>query len=468
MLKLGEKKLNLHFMGIGGVGMSSLALLCSALGHEVSGCDLREGKYTRMLKQRGISVYLGHSVEHLKGVDALVYSSAIPKDNPELVVARELGIWVLSRAQLLSEVINLYPKSILIAGSHGKTTTTSMMAEVLIRLKANPTVLVGGIIKNVNTHSILGSGEYLVAEADESDGSFLCYSPFVEVITNIDAEHLDFYADFEAVKKAFINFVKRCSPEGRVVMCGDDRGVKEVLKEISGPFLKYGFSEENELVGKVVSSGPYPKAEVFFQGEPLGILRLSIPGTHNLLNALAVIGVCLTLGLDAKKAMEELSRFKGAGRRLEFKGIYKRAILVDDYAHHPTEIRASIKALRSLYPGKNLLVVFQPHRYSRLKALWQEFLLALKDVDILVVTEVYPASEKPIPGISGDSFFEAIKKLRHPLPTFFAREEEELCCLLKELLREGLVAVTMGAGDVYKVHRVLLDEVGGSEEVAAG
>ena len=459
MLKVGSKKLRFHFIGIGGVGMSSLARVLYSLGHDVSGCDLSENKYTRMLKKEGIKVYKGHSVEHLKDVDVVVYSSAIPEDNPELVLAREMGLWVLSRAQLLSEVISLYPKSILIAGSHGKTTTTSMIAEVLLKLGKNPTFLVGGIINSINTHSVLGKGEYLVAEADESDGSFLCYNPFIEVITNIDKEHLDFYADFNAIKKAFINFIKRCSPEGGVIMCGDDPGVREVLKEISGPFLLYGFSEGNELKGVIVKDDARPIVEVYYQGEFLGKLRLKIPGLHNVLNALGVIGVALMLKLPMEEVFKALSEFEGTGRRLEFKGIWKRAIMIDDYAHHPTEIKATLEALKKLYPEKRLVLVFQPHRYTRVKALWNEFLLVLKDVDVLVLTEIYPASEKPIPGVSGEAFYESLKELRGSKPSFFAEDKERVLELLDTLADKDKVIVTMGAGDIYRIHRRIFEEV---------
>ena len=467
MLKKGEKKLHIHFIGIGGVGMSSLARVLHSLGHEVSGCDITENKYTQMLSNKGIKIWKGHSPEHLKDVDVdvVVYSSAISQDNPELKFAKGLGIWVLSRAQLLSEVIDLYPKSILIAGSHGKTTTTSMIAEVLLKLGKNPTFLVGGIVKNINTHSRVGESEYLVAEADESDGSFLCYKPFIEVITNIDREHMDFYADFTAVKKAFINFIKRCSPEGRVVLCGDDPGVREVIQEISGPFLLYGLSPENELQAKLINNAAYPAADVFFEGEYLGTLKLGVPGTHNLLNALAAVGVAIILDLPIPLVLKVLSEFRGAGRRLEFKGVYKGAILIDDYAHHPTEIKASLEALRLLYPDKRILLVFQPHRFTRLNALWEEFLLSLKGVDVLVVTEVYPASEEPIPGVSGTSFYKAIKGLRGGMPTFFVKDYSEAGKLLEELATSESVVVTMGAGDIYKLHRLILEDF---EEVGLG
>ncbi len=452
-----EKK-HIHFIGIGGVGMSSLALILASLGHKVTGCDIAKSKYTRMLEESGIQVYYHHSPEHVEKADIVVYSSAISQDNEELVYAKEKGIWVIPRAQMLSEVMNFYPKSIVVAGSHGKTTTTSMIAEVLINLEKNPTVVVGGIINNIKTHSILGKSEYLVAEADESDGSFLCYNPYIEVITNIDKEHLDFYADFNAVKRAFINFIKKCSPDGKVVLCGDDKGIREVLQEISGPFLLYGFSSENHLVGKIIEDGGYPLVEVYYNGNYLGTLRLSVPGKHNVLNALATIGVALILNLPISKVFKVLKNFKGAGRRLEVKGIWKGAILMDDYAHHPTEIRASLETLRKVYKNKTLVLIFQPHRYSRVKALWDEFLLALKDPEILILTEIYPASEKPLPGVSGYTFYENVRNIRGTKPTFFAENFEEVLELLEKLNDKNQVIITMGAGDIYKLHKKLLNE----------
>ncbi len=456
-----SKERKVHFVGIGGVGMSGLASILASMGHIVSGCDLQKNKYTRKLENEGIKVYTGHSAEHLEDVDIVVYSSAIPSDNPELVKAKEKGLWVIPRAQMLSEVMNLYKKSIVVAGSHGKTTTTSMIAETLIKLDQNPTVIVGGIINNINSHSVLGKGEYLVAEADESDGSFLCYSPYIEVITNIDAEHLDFYADFNAVKKAFVNFINRCSPEGKVVLCGDDKGVREVLEEISGPFLLYGFSKENHLRAELLREEKGCESfKVIYKGKKLGELRLFVPGKHNVLNALACIGVAIELGLPVEKVFKALEEFKGVARRFDYKGIFKKAILLDDYAHHPREIEVTLSAIRKVFPQKSICLIFQPHRYTRTRALWEDFLLVLKKPDILVLTEIYPASEKPLPGVSGESFFESIKKLRGSAPTFFAKTLEDAKNIVEILAEEEMVLVTMGAGDIYKLHRKLKENEG--------
>ncbi|RKX60683.1 MAG: UDP-N-acetylmuramate--L-alanine ligase [Thermodesulfobacteriota bacterium] len=451
-----NKKRKIHFIGIGGVGMSGIASILASLGHEVSGCDIAKNKYTKTLEKQGIKVYYGHSPEHLKDIDIVVYSSAIPADNPELLKAKEMKLWVIPRAQMLSEIMNLHPKSIVVAGSHGKTTTTSMIAEILISLNKNPTVVVGGIINNIKTHSILGESKYLVAEADESDGSFLCYNPYIEVITNIDKEHLDFYADFKAIKKAFINFIQKCSQEGKVILCGDDEGIKEVMEEISGPFLLYGFSENNLLKGKILEDTAYPLVEVFYKNTSLGILRLSIPGKHNVLNALGAIGVALELNLPIKKVLKILKNFKGTLRRFEFKGIWRRSILLDDYAHHPKEIEVTLETIRKVYPDKTLILIFQPHRYTRVKALWEDFLLVLKEPEILILTDIYPASETPIPGISGETFFESVKEIRNPKPTFFVKNFEDIKKLLEKLVFSNQLIATMGAGNIYKLHNLLI------------
>ena len=456
MLK-GKEKKKIHFLGIGGVGMSGLALILKKLGHHVSGCDIALNNYTKMLEKHGIKVFIGHSPLHLENIDILVYSSAIPKDNKELLEAKKRGIWVIPRAQMLAEIMSLHPKSIVITGSHGKTTTTSMLAEVFLKLNKNPTVIVGGIVNNLRTHSLLGGSEYLIAEGDESDASFLCYSPFIEVITNIDEEHLDFYADFKAIKKAFINFINRCNENGQVILCGDDKGVKEVISDISGPFLFYGFGKDNDVRGVIKKEGAFSEVEVFYREEYLGNLRLRIPGRHNVLNALAVIAVTLFLSFPIKEVLKALSQFNGVKRRLEFKGIWKGALLYDDYAHHPREIQATLSAIRNLHKEKFVIGIFQPHRYTRLKALWNEFLLALKDLEVVIVTDVYSAGESPIPAISGEVFYENLKIIRKTKPTFFAKDFREILEILNKIIEGKEVVMTIGAGDIYKLWNYLKD-----------
>jgi len=352
-------------------------------------------------------------------------------------------------------VMSVHPKSIVVAGSHGKTTTTSMLAELLCKLGLKPTVVVGGIVNNLQSHSLLGEGTYLVAEADESDGSFLYYNPYITIITNIDREHLDFYADFTAIKKAFQSFILRTSPEGRVILCGDDPGIRETVAELSLPFIFYGLGEGNEVRGKVLSDTAYPEVAVYHGEEFLGVLKLQVPGLHNVQNALGVIACALGLGLPIPEVLSVLSQFRGVKRRLELKGIAQGALIYDDYAHHPREIEVSLKALKKKHPDKRLILLFQPHRYTRTKALWEDFLLVLKEPDILILTDIYPASEKPIPGVSGEALYQAVKEIRKEKPTFYVEKSKALE-VVKALLSPGDLFVTMGAGDVYKIGEALL------------
>lgn len=462
-----DKKRKIHFIGVCGVGMSGLALILKKLGHEVTGCDLVKSKYFENLKREKIEVYLGHDPSHLEGVEIVVYSSAISKDNPEIFSAKERGLILLPRAQMLAEVMRSYPKSILVSGSHGKTTTTSMIAEVLMGLGVNPTVIVGGVINDINANSLLGNGEFLVAEADESDGSFLFYEPFIEVITNIDKEHLDFYADFEAIKRAFASFIRKCHPEGKVILCWDDQGVRKVISELSGPFLFYGFTEGADLKGYILKEDPFPVVEVSFKGKKIGRFVLSVPGKHNAQNALAALAVVHTLGLPIGKAIEILQNFKGVKRRIEFKGIYKGSLLFDDYAHHPREIEVVMQTLRELYPDKRIFAVFQPHRYTRTRALWNEFLFVLKEPELLLLTEIYPASENPLPGVTGEAFYEALKEIRTwKKPTFFVETLDEVKNMIEKLASPDMVIITMGAGNIYRVGEELLEGENKAYEVA--
>ncbi len=453
-----DKRWRIHFIGIGGVGMSGLALILKRLGHKVTGCDIAYSKYISLLQKEGIEVFLGHSSSHLEEVDIVVYSSAISKEHPEMRSAKERGLMVLPRAKMLSQIMEAYPKSIAIAGSHGKTTTTSMIAHILMQLNLKPTAVIGGVVNYIETNSFLGEGEFLVLEADESDGSFLYYSPYIEVITNIDREHLDFYADFKAIKKAFINFILRCHPEGKVILCLDDPGIREIIEEVSGPFLFYGFSEKGEVRGKILEDSPYPLVEVFYKEKSLGTFQLSIPGKHNALNALGAIATSIVLGLPVAEVLKVLKTFPGVKRRLQFKGTYQGVLLIDDYAHHPKEMEVTFSALRSLYPDKKLLLIFQPHRYSRTKALWEDFLLVLKEPEILFLTEIYAASETPLPGISGEAFYQSVKNVRASKPTFFLTDFEEVKEVLKKLVNPEWIVLSMGAGNVYKILEDLRDE----------
>lgn len=447
-----------HLIGVGGVGMSGLARLLKALGARVSGCDLRRTATTEALVREGIEVFYGHHPSHLEGCEVVVYSSAISPHHPELEAARRHGIPVLPRAEMLAEIMASHPKSIAVAGSHGKTTTASMIAAVLSGAGLDPTVAVGGRVNNLGVNACLGKGEYLVAETDESDGSFLMLRPYIAVITNIDREHLDFYADFEAIKRAFLRFTHRVSPEGALVLCADDPGIREILPGVSGRFLTYGFTSEAELRGEVISREAFPRVRVNFRSRLLGDFRLPVPGLHNAENALAAIGVGLFLGLTFEDILKGLSSFRGVGRRLEFKGEVYDVPVFDDYAHHPRELRATLRTLRELFPERRILAVFQPHRYTRTRALWREFVQVLCEPDILFLTEIYPASERPLPGVTGESFYRAVKRIRGARPTLYAPDLEAVRAQVEFFLSPGDLVITLGAGDVYRVGEDLLRE----------
>ncbi|QJA05757.1 UDP-N-acetylmuramate--L-alanine ligase [Thermosulfurimonas marina] len=453
-----------HFMGIGGVGMSGLARLLAALGARVTGCDLRVSETTRSLEREGIPVWQGHDPAHLEGTEILVYSSAIRPDHPEIQAARRQGLKVWPRAEMLAEIMGWYPRSIAVAGAHGKTTTSSMIAEMLAVAGLEPTVIIGGRVNCFGSNARLGRGEYLVAETDESDGSFLYLQPYLAVITNVDREHLDFYADFRAVKRAFVKFARRVSPEGALVVCGDDPGVRTILPELSGRLVTYGFSEGAEVRGEILAEAPLPRVRVWWRGQALGEFSLRVPGRHNAENALAAVAVGLTLGLPSAVILSALSGFSGVGRRLEFKGEVLGAFIYDDYAHHPREIAATLAAIRALHPERRLLAVFQPHRYSRTRALWQEFVRVLAEPEVLFLTEIYPAAESPLPGVSGEKFFQAVRRVRGGKPTLFAPDLETLRAQVEFFLSPGDLLLTLGAGDVYQLGEALVRQISPSRK----
>ncbi len=462
-----RKGQRVHFIGIGGIGMSGLARLLLSLGFQVSGSDLRRSEITRSLEAQGARIYYGHHPQHVRGADIVVYSSAIKPHNPELEYAQELGLRVIPRAQMLVEIMDLHRFNIVVAGAHGKTTTSSMIAAVLTWGGLAPTVAVGGKVNGFNGNAWLGKRNYLVAEADESDGSFLRMRPHLAVVTNIDAEHLDHYADFEAIKRAFAEFFQRVHPEGTLVLCGDDPHLRELSKgNVPQRLLTYGLKPEHDLSARILEHGEGVRFEAFFKGQCLGEVSLGLPGKHNVQNALAAVAVGLELGLAFPVIAQGLSSFSGVRRRMERKGDTGEVLVLDDYAHHPTEIKASLAALRAAYPQRRLVILFQPHRYTRTQALFEDFVRAFDLADVLLVTEIYPASEAPIEGVSGQRLFQALQKHRQERETYFAENKELLLARTLTLLSPGDVVVTMGAGDIYRVGESLVEELGARREVA--
>ena len=437
----------IHFVGIGGTGMSGLAEVLLTMDYRVSGSDLARSEVTDRLEALGATVVLGHRPENVDEADLVVHSSAIGPNNPERRRARTRGIAVLGRGEMLAEIMRLR-RGIAVAGTHGKTTTTSLIGHLLERAGLDPTVIVGGRLKKIGSNALLGKGDYLVAEADESDGSFLDLSPRIAVITNIDREHLDHYKSLLHVRRAFAKFMRRVPFYGLAVVCGDDPNVRAILPQMRKRVLTYGFGEDNRLrASEVKVNGLDQTFTVVSAGETLGRARVSLPGKHNVLNALACIAVGLEVGIDPRSCLAALDGFEGVGRRFEVHPEVEGVVRVDDYGHHPTEIAATLAATRSVFPDRRLVVLFQPHRFTRTQALAREFAEVLAKVDVLCLTDIYPGGEIPRAGVDTELILGPLRSLRDTdaihLPT-----ESDVLRTLPGLLRAGDVLLTLGAGSV--------------------
>lgn len=451
---MSKRVQKVHMVGIGGAGMSGIAELLHNLGFSVTGSDLEPKDTTRYLESLGIRVYYGHQPEHVEGAEVVVVSTAVPPDNPEVVRARELKIPVIPRAEMLAELMRM-KFSIAVSGAHGKSTTTSMIAAVLDHAGLDPTVVVGGRIRGFGSGARLGAGDYLVAEADESDGSFLKLYPTVAVITNIDREHLDTYGSFEALKQAFVDFANRVPFYGAAILNLDDPPSIEILPRIERRVITFGLSRQADVSARRVElKGLGSRARVYYKGVPLTDLTLRVPGQHNLLNALAAFAVGLDLDVLPTVIAEALEGFQGVMRRFEIKGEVDGVTVVDDYGHHPTEIAAVLKAARTYWEGR-IVVLFQPHRYTRTALLHKDFGPVFHEADVVVVTRLYPAGEKPIEGVSEALIYQAIREAGHQEVYL---EPEDPLKRLRQILRPGDLLLTLGAGDVYKYGLKLLEE----------
>jgi UDP-N-acetylmuramate--alanine ligase len=443
-----------HFVGIGGVGMSGIAEVLHNLGYDVSGSDRSESATTRRLAGLGIRVDRGHAVEHVENADAIVVSSAIRPDNPELLAARQRRIPVVPRAEMLGELMR-FRRGIAVAGTHGKTTTTSLVASVLAEAGLDPTFVIGGQLTAVAANARLGTGEYLVAEADESDGSFLMLSPMIAIVTNIDADHLENYeGDFGKVKKAFADFLHRLPFYGLAVLCIDDAEVAELARETTRSLLTYGIASADADVRaeNLRQQGAQMFFDLVLPGADAAVpVMLNLPGLHNVLNALAASAVAWQLGVDAAAIQRALAQFQGVGRRFQARGELVldqgRAALVDDYGHHPSELAAVFAAARGGWPERRLVVAFQPHRYSRTRDLLDDFAKVLSEVDVLVLTEVYPAGEAPIANADARALARALRA-RGKVDPVVIDHPRELKDVLPALLRDGDLLLLMGAGDI--------------------
>jgi UDP-N-acetylmuramate--alanine ligase len=449
MMTTFHKFRRIHMVGIGGIGMSGIAEVLLTLGYSVSGSDARLSPVTERLQNLGAEIHEGHRAEYVQGAHVVVASSAIRRDNPELLEAARLKIPVIPRAEMLAELMRL-KYGIAVAGAHGKTTTTSMLASVLAAAGLDPTFVVGGRVNHMGTTARLGRGEYMVVEADESDRSFLLLTPVVAVVTTIDREHLDHYSSLEEIQEVFVQFANRVPFYGAVVLCLDEPNVQAILPRVQRPVITYGTSSQADVIlSDVQLLGLESDFRLTYHGDDLGRFHLNgPPGIHNVRNAAAAASVALHLDVPADLIREGLEKFSGVGRRFEVKGTVQGVTLIDDYGHHPAEIRATLEAARGC-GYERLLVLFQPHRFTRTKALWNDFCQAFNQADLLVLTDIYPASEPPIAGITSDALADAIRAAGHKDVVYCGTLQDGIESLLQRA-RPGDAILTIGAGNVSR------------------
>lgn len=455
----------LHFIGIGGAGMGGIAEVVANLGYKVSGSDAAESAMTERLRQLGVTVFKGHAAQQIEGADVIVVSTAINEQNPEIIAAREQRIPIIRRAEMLAELMR-FRHGIAIAGTHGKTTTTSLTTSLLIEGGLDPTYVIGGKLNSSASNSRLGTGEYLVAEADESDASFLHLQPMIAVVTNIDADHLSTYGgDFGKLKETFIEFLHHLPFYGLAVLCVDDEHVREILPQVNRPIITYGFTDEADIQATNVR---YQGTQSFFtlycrrSGRQLEV-TLNIPGRHNVLNAMAAIAIAMELDINEQAILQALAQFQGVGRRFQIAGDIETAAgkvtLVDDYGHHPREMAVTLAAARNVWSDRRLVLVFQPHRYTRTRDLFEDFAQVLSEPDVLVLMDVYAASEEPIAGADGRTLARAIRT-RGKVDPIFVNGPDEVPTVLKDILKDGDVILTQGAGSVGALAHSLPNSLG--------
>ncbi|MCX5829323.1 MAG: UDP-N-acetylmuramate--L-alanine ligase [Deltaproteobacteria bacterium] len=438
-----------HFVGIGGIGMSGIAEVLLNLGYGITGSDLGQTDITQRLTSFGAVIHKGHHESNVGDADVVVTSTAVKKDNPEVVEAHRRNIPVIPRAEMLAELLKM-KFSIAVSGSHGKTTTTSMISTVLAYGCLDPTMVIGGKLASIGSNAKMGDGEIIVAEADESDGSFLKLAPCIAVITNIDREHLDYYRDIDEIKDAFLQFANIVPFYGSTVLCLDDGHVKEILPQIKRKTITYGMALPADYRATDISiRGASTTFTVLYREKRLGVATLNVPGIFNVYNALATIAVAREVDMDFQAIADGLKTFVGVHRRLEVKGTVREVTVVDDYGHHPTEIRATLTAARHVWKGR-LIVIFQPHRYTRTKALFQEFIEAFPNADLLIITDIYAASEIPIAGVHAEILAAAIRE-RGSKEVLYIADFKDIIDKLLAIAGPGDVIITQGAGTVWKI-----------------
>jgi UDP-N-acetylmuramate--alanine ligase len=450
---------HVHFVGIGGIGMSGIAEVLANLGFRVSGSDLKRSSVTDRLEELGVQVFEGHGAENVSDAHVVVRSTAVREDNPEIQEARSRSIPVIPRAEMLAELMRLKPNTVAVAGSHGKTTTTSMVATVVARAGLDPTVVVGGVVKGLgSTNARMGKSDLMVVEADESDRSFLMLTPTIAVVTNIDREHMDYYDDMNDVMDCFAKFVNKVPFYGAAVLCLDDPHVQAVIPHVLRRRITYGLSAQADVSAHAIrfDQGFGSNFTVWQGHEAAGEVSLRVPGLHNVYNALAAIAVAFELKVPFERIAEALASFTNADRRFQFKGEEAGVLIVDDYGHHPTEIKATLAAAKMGASGRRIVVLFQPHRYSRTKDQMEEFARSFNNADMLFVTDIYAASEDPIPGITSEALTDAIKLFGHKNVNYVGALDGA-AELLQKHVHEGDMVITLGAGTVYRAGDQLLE-----------
>jgi UDP-N-acetylmuramate--alanine ligase len=449
MIKRGYRKLkHIHMVGIGGTGMNGIAEVLLNLGHGVSGSDLHENEATQRLARLGARIAIGHKTENVREADVVVVSSAVHDDNVEVRKARALKIPVIPRAEMLAELMRM-KYGIVVAGAHGKTSTTWMTALVLLAGGYDPTIIVGGRLNTIGANAKLGEGDFIVAEADESDRSFLYLSPFIAVLTNIDEEHLDQYRDVEEIKRTFINFANKVPFYCPVVLCLDDPNLQSIIPEIERKIITYGFTAQSDIFARDYRFDAFSSfSTVYSQGKRLGEMKLNVPGKHNILNALAALAVGMDLDIPPRTIFQALESYTGTGRRFELKRTVRDIMVIEDYAHHPTEIMATLEAAKRGWK-RRVMAVFQPHRYTRISHLMKAFASAFNQADVLVVTEIYPAGEAPIAGISGKTLYEEILRYGHK-EAFFEPDLGKVPGLVGKLALPNDIVLVLGAGNITR------------------
>jgi len=444
---------HVHFVGIGGYGMSAIARVLIDLGYKVTGSDVAMNDLAKKLEARGAVVHIGHHATHVEGADIIVYSTSIPKDNPEVIAAEEKGILVMHRSQMLARILN-ERTGVAVAGAHGKTTTTSMISHVLEECGVDPTFIIGGELMNAGTNAKAGTSDYVIAEADESDGSFLEYRPMYEIVTSIEPDHLEhFDGDFNNLKQAYVKFLSHLKPGGKAILCIDDSHVREVLPSVTETVITYSIdpaiAEQAQYRAVAIECGDRcSQCQVYHHDQLLGELTLTVPGKHNIANALAAIIVCLDAGLSFEQIAAALTTFRGAKRRFQIIVEARGILVVDDYAHHPTEIIATLNGARA--SGRRVIAVFQPQRYTRTYFLMDEFSRAFGEADEVIVTDIYsPAGEPKIEGVTSEILVEKIRTNSHPRAQYIPTKEQMQEQVFKDL-QPGDLVLTMGAGDIWK------------------